>query len=105
MTTDMSGEAPRPVSWAASLIPSGMPHGHERPIEPIDSTPIMFAQHVDGAWLSWSVVEVDARAVPGALGARCLIFTRPDCIRRVWNYPANWRTLDNAGLGALSWRR
>jgi hypothetical protein len=71
----------------------------------VDPTPVTFVQEVDGGWLHWSVVEVDARAVPGAHGARCLVFSRPDCIRRVWEYPAHWRTLDAAGLAALSWHR
>ena len=62
-------------------------------------------QRVDDAWLHWSVVEVDAQAVPGAHGARCLVFTRRDCIRRVWDYPADWRQLDVVGLAALSWHR
>jgi hypothetical protein len=66
---------------------------------------VTFTQQVDGAWLSWSVVEVDAREVPGAHGARCLVFTRHDCIRRVWDYPADWRTLDDAALAALSWHQ
>jgi len=48
---------------------------------------------------------VDARAVPGAHGARCLVFSREDCIRRVWDYPADWRSLDGAALSALSWHR
>jgi hypothetical protein len=68
-----------------------------------DATPVQFAQHVGGVLLQWSVVEVDASAVPGAHGARCLVFTREDCVRRVWDYPAEWRTLDAGELAALSW--
>jgi hypothetical protein len=75
------------------------------PADPADRTPITFVQQIDGAWHYWSVVEVDAAAVPGALGPRCLVFTRPECLRRVWHYPANWRTLDDAALTALSWHR
>ena len=67
--------------------------------------PVAFIQHVDGAYLRWSVVEVDAGGVPGARGARCLTFTRDGCVRRVWDYPANWRTLDDTALAALSWHR
>ena len=85
--------------------PSGAVRTDAGPTEPIDPTPITFGRHVDGVLPRWSVVEVDASAVPGALGVRCLIFTRPDCIRRVWNYPADWRSLDDAGLDSLSWHR
>ena len=70
-----------------------------------DPTPVEFVQRGDGAWVRWSVVEVDAAAVPGAQGARCLLFRRDDCIRRVWHYPPHWRDLDPAALAALSWRR
>ena len=27
------------------------------------------------------------------------------CIRRVWAYPADWRTLGDAGLTTLTWQR
>jgi hypothetical protein len=70
-----------------------------------DSTPVRFGEHVDGAWLRWSVVEHDARKVPGVHGPRCLIFASEGCIRRVWDFPADWRALDAAGLTALSWKR
>jgi hypothetical protein len=70
-----------------------------------DPTPVEFMQLVKDVWVQWSVVEVDASAVPGARATRCLLFSRPDCIRRVWDYPADWRTLDHAGLTALSWHR
>lgn len=70
-----------------------------------DPTPVEFVQRGDGAWVRWSVVEVDAAAVPGAQGQRCLLFRRDDCIRRVWHYPPDWRDLDPAALAALSWRR
>jgi hypothetical protein len=70
-----------------------------------DGAAVRFTQRVGEEWLDWAVLEVDAAAVPGALGPRCLLFTRPHCIRRVWDYPPDWRTLDDAGLAALSWHR
>jgi hypothetical protein len=97
MSDDVTGDAPRPP--AAGVAAAGTGVGADRPLDP---TPMTFMQHVDGAWLRWSVVEVDARAVPGAHGARCLVFTRENCIRRVWDYPADWRTLDGPALAALS---
>jgi hypothetical protein len=65
---------------------------------------VRFQQRVGDEWRHWTVVEADARGVPGARGPTCLVFTRDDCIRRVWDYPANWRTLDAAALAAVSWR-
>jgi len=62
-------------------------------------------RYVDDEFVQWSVVEVDARAIPGARGPRCLLFSRQDCIRRVWEYPADWRLLDAPALIALSWHR
>ena len=102
MTGDVRGDlsAGRP-SRPDSAPPVAASHRAQLP----DPTPVSFAQFVDDAWLYWSVQEVDARAVPGALGARCLVFTRADCIRRVWDYPPDWRTRDATELAALSWRR
>jgi hypothetical protein len=76
-------------------VPDGLP----------DAPPVAFVQRIGDAFLHWSVTEVDARAVPGARRPRCLVFTRADCIRRVWDYPADWRTLDHEALAALSWHR
>ena len=100
-TDDRSGAAPRrPIAPSPAVAATGT-----EPDWLSDPTPVTFVQSADGAWLHWSVVEVDARAVPGAQGVRCLVFTRQDCIRRVWDYPAGWRTLDDAGLAALTWHR
>jgi hypothetical protein len=76
-------------------------HGEDRR----DATGIVYFQPVDDRLLEWRVVEVDARSVPGSRGERCLLFSNANCIRRVWRYPANWRTLDDSGLAALSWQR
>jgi hypothetical protein len=55
------------------------------------------------------VTEQDGRRVPGnadgARGLRCLVFASPEVIRRVWDYPPDWRTLPDSALLALSWRR
>jgi hypothetical protein len=58
---------------------------------------------VDGE--RWSVSERDCRDVPGARGARCLVFMSEYGFRRVWEFPPNWRTLSVAELMKLSWRR
>jgi hypothetical protein len=53
---------------------------------------------------AWSVHEAVPGAVEWARGARCLIFHSALGIRRVWTYPADWRSLTDAELEALSWR-
>ena len=72
---------------------------------PLDSRPVTFYRMIDGSWQQWSVVEIDGAVVPGSHGARCLIFARPDCVRRVWDYPSDWRALDDEALLQLSWHR
>ena len=67
--------------------------------------PVKFVERLGDERVHWSVVEVDARGVPGARGARCLVFANSRSIRRVWDYPEDWRTLDDAALSALSWGR
>jgi hypothetical protein len=99
VTADLFGGAPEPAP-AAQRVAVGGPAAEERP----DPTPVRYIEQLGDEYLHWAVVEADARAVPGARGARCLLFTRAGCVRRVWGYPADWRTLDDAGLAALSWR-
>jgi hypothetical protein len=53
----------------------------------------------------WRVFEVDAADIPGARGAHCLVFTSAVAVRRVWNYPDDWRRLTPRQLIELSWRR
>ena len=50
----------------------------------------------------WRIYEL----APGALdrrGSNTLIFESDGVIRRVRNYPANWRELSHAELLSLSW--
>ena len=103
MTGDVRGQVrvPRPPPDTESAAPATARPRAELP----DPTPVRFLYYLDDECSHWSVVEVDARAVPGARGVRCLIFMCESCIRRVWDYPPDWRTYDDAGLAALSWRR
>ena len=100
MDRDMLDGAPRNpaadalAQLAASRVPS-----------PPDPRPVTFSRLVDGMLQQWTVVEIDGATVPGAHGARCLIFARPECIRRVWDYPSDWRALDADALMRLSWHR
>ena len=60
-------------------------------------------EFVDERGVQWRVWERDARGDPGAPHDACLIFACMEAVRRVWDYPANWRTLSPAELARLSW--
>ena len=60
---------------------------------------------VDELGMHWAVREVDGRRVPGARGTTCLVFDSGICVRRVWDMPADWRSLTDAELVAVSRRR
>ena len=92
-----------PTSPAAEAVTTLAASG--TPSRPPDARPVTFSQMVDGTWQQWTVVEIDGTRVPGSHGRRCLIFARPECIRRVWDYPSDWRALDNDALMRLSWHR
>jgi hypothetical protein len=62
-------------------------------------------EFVDAGGVRWHVAEHDGRGVPGSRGERCLIFSSTEVVRRVWDYPSNWRDLLPASLAALSRRR
>lgn len=49
----------------------------------------------------WTVREMDARRIPGARAARCLICESTEVIRRFWDYPTDWRARGDAELVAL----
>ena len=58
---------------------------------------------VDLNFVHWRVTERDATADPGSHARWCLVFSCAEAARRVWDYPANWRTLSNSELALLSW--
>lgn len=51
--------------------------------------------------IAWRVVECDAADVPGARGPSCLIFFSEGLVRRLWDYPESWRSLELEQLEAL----
>lgn len=59
----------------------------------------------DDEGVQWEVTEVSGRSVPAARGERCLIFSSPVAIRRVWTYPDSWVRMSAGELYDLSWRR
>jgi len=49
----------------------------------------------------WTVREVDARGVPGAVSASCLIGESSNVVRRLWRYPTDWGSLTDDELWSL----
>jgi hypothetical protein len=59
----------------------------------------------DKAAIGWRVTEHDGLLVPGSRGPRYLRFDSQYAVRRVWSYPASWRTLSMPALEAVGWGR
>jgi hypothetical protein len=79
------------VSWSVDT------HGHVFPAhgELVDEEfprPL-----VDGDGIEWSVRELETPQA-WARAPRCLVLSSRDCVRRVWAYPAEWRSLDADAL-------
>jgi hypothetical protein len=55
---------------------------------------------MDAQGNEWIIREVDTPQ-SWAHGARCLIFSSPSIVRRVWRYPAGWARLSSSELLAL----
>jgi hypothetical protein len=91
--------APRPAVFADHT-----PDDHTPTADPTAREGRTFAV----ASVTWTVTERDGAGVPGnadgARGRRCLVFASPEAVRRVWDYPPDWRALPDAALFALSWR-
>ncbi|NUS98771.1 MAG: hypothetical protein HOQ11_15320 [Gemmatimonadaceae bacterium] len=64
-----------------------------------------FLDFVDPTYVQWRESERDARHDPGAKADVSRIGSCTGTGRRVWDYPADWRTLHASDLLALSWRR
>jgi hypothetical protein len=52
---------------------------------------------VDRSGVEWTVREVPTPQV-WAKDVRCLVLNSRECVRRVWRYPRNWRSLDADAL-------
>jgi hypothetical protein len=57
---------------------------------------------IDG--LQWLVYEIDDRDLEHANG-KSLVFESETTVRRVRDYPSDWRSLSDERLAAVSWRR
>jgi hypothetical protein len=52
---------------------------------------------MDRGGVEWTVREVRTPQ-PWARGDRCLVLNSRECVRRLWRYPSDWRTLDAEDL-------
>jgi hypothetical protein len=74
------------VSWSIDT------HGH---VFPERRGPDEESAHVvlDRDGVEWSVREM-ATPHSWARAPQCLVLSSRECVRRVWSYPSDWRTLD-----------
>jgi hypothetical protein len=54
-------------------------------------------QFVDRDGVEWTARELETPQ-PWARAPQCLILSSRECVRRVWSYPAEWRSLDPDAL-------
>lgn len=52
---------------------------------------------VDRSGVEWTVREIPTPQA-WARATRCLVLNSRECVRRLWLYPRNWRTLDADAL-------
>lgn len=75
------------MSWSVDT------HGHVFP-DHRDAADYDFPHAVvDRDGVEWTVREM-ATPQAWARAPRCLVLSSRECVRRVWAYPGNWRTLD-----------
>jgi hypothetical protein len=92
----------RPQAWAAVFISPAVgdvvswsvdAHGHVFPANGGAAEDPYPHVVVDRAGVEWTVREVETPQ-PWARGERCLVLNSRECVRRVWQYPQDWRSLD-----------
>jgi len=79
------------VSWSVDTTGHVFPD-HRKLAD--EEFPLMF---VDRAGVEWTVREL-ATPQAWARAPRCLVMSSRECVRRVWSYPAQWRSLDPDAL-------
>jgi hypothetical protein len=52
---------------------------------------------VDRDGIEWTVREVPTPQA-WARASRCLVLSSRECVRRIWSFPASWRSLDADAL-------
>jgi hypothetical protein len=70
----------------------------------VDATPAAPGRVIiDSSSRRWAVYEFPANGAPGDRPS--LVFESRDAVRRVRDFPADWRWFSDEELHALSWRR
>lgn len=75
------------VSWSVDT------HGHVFPDHRGAADDDFQHMVVDREGVEWMVRELATPQV-WARAPRCLVMSSRDCVRRVWQYPTHWRSLD-----------
>jgi hypothetical protein len=75
------------VSWSVDA------HGHVFPDHRDVANEDLVHVFVDRDGTEWSARELTTRQA-WARAPRCLVLSSRECVRRVWSYPDDWRSLD-----------
>ena len=75
------------VSWSVDT------HGHVFPDHREEADEFFPHVVVDRDGVEWTVREM-VTPQAWARAPRCLVLNSRECVRRVWEYPGNWRSLD-----------
>jgi hypothetical protein len=98
-TTYCSAEIPGVFGMCGPVMCDAIP-------TPIVATSVSYETHSSERLLQrgdrqWIVREVNARGVPGARRETCLICESAEVIRRIWDFPSDWRLVDEDALWKL----
>ena len=89
--------APGVGSFPGQVVMPGYPFGT------VEDRRATAREYVDAGGSGWRVYELPAVAADHALQQPCLIFENHGVIRRVHDFPEDWRALTDAELSAVSW--
>ena len=79
------------MSWSVDT------HGHVFPAHREDADDDFPHVVIDRDGIEWTVREL-ATPQAWARAPRCLVLSSRECVRRIWEYPGNWRNLDADAL-------
>ena len=79
------------VSWSVDT------HGHVFPAHREEADEDFPHVVIDRDGVEWTVREL-ATPQAWARAPRCLVLNSRECVRRIWEYPGNWRSLDADAL-------
>ena len=99
---DVAGR-PRQQEKATGAVRTQWAHAPVYATRVIDGVPrTLLGDEESIAFESWTIRELDTRALNGARAARCLVFENHAMVRRVWNFPPDWASLPAEALLRLA---